>query len=98
MLSAARPPPRVVPSAPRPELKARQADAVAAYSRGNLAEAGEICRQILSQAPDFPPALYLLGLIAGKSGDNGAGNRASHPRRRARSQRGQAPHRACRAA
>src|SRR5258706_7303614 len=57
------------PTAPTPDLEARQGMAVAAYRNGDLAKAGEICRQIISRAPEFPPALYLLGLIAGKNGE-----------------------------
>ncbi len=67
---SARPSLRAAPSAPAPELEARQGEAVAAYRNGDLVKAGEICRQVLSLAPEFPPALYLLGLIAVKNGDN----------------------------
>jgi tetratricopeptide (TPR) repeat protein len=66
---AARSFPLTAPAAPTPELEARQGKAIAAYKNGDLAQAQEICLRIISDAPEFPPSHYLLGLIAGKNGE-----------------------------
>jgi predicted O-linked N-acetylglucosamine transferase (SPINDLY family) len=43
---------------------------LAHYHAGRLAEAEMIYRQILTQQPNHPEALYLLGVLAGKVGRN----------------------------
>ncbi|HTE86144.1 MAG TPA: tetratricopeptide repeat protein, partial [Dehalococcoidia bacterium] len=43
-------------------------DAVAAYQRGETAEAERLCRSALDAQPDYFDALYLSGIIAEQTG------------------------------
>jgi len=53
-----------VSEAPAPELREKLAKGFQALSRGNVAEAGQYCQQVLAQSPDLVPAHFLVGLVA----------------------------------
>jgi predicted TPR repeat methyltransferase len=57
-------------SPPAGELAARRfAAALQQFRAGNLAQAGQQCRDLLADAPDHVEGLHLLGLIAYRSGE-----------------------------
>src|SRR4051812_22857628 len=38
------------------------------HARGNLQQAEQLCQEVLKEVPNYPRALYLLGVIAGQQG------------------------------
>jgi Flp pilus assembly protein TadD len=55
------------------ELDTQLTKASASFSRGELAQAENVCRAVLADHPDNAAALHLLGLVRARGGDRRAG-------------------------
>ncbi len=64
------------PSGATPDPEALLHQGLAALEAGDTSKAEQLCRQALSQASEYPPALHLLGTLLGQRGayDEAEGN------------------------